>query len=407
MGAITPIGNTVKEFWQSLRAGKSGVERITHFDPSEFKTKIGCEVKDFDPKDYMDPKLARHSDPFTQFGVAACREAIADAGLTDTNYDPERTAAILGVGIGGFLTIQETFADLHNKGPLRISPFAIPKLIPNMVAGRIAMEYSCRGPVYTIASACASSTDAIGHCLEGIRQEHFDVAITGGVEAALIELGVAGFNALHALSTSYNDNPQVASRPFDLNRDGFILGEGAGILVLEDYEHAMNRRAPIYAEVLSGVSTNDAFHITAPHKDGVGVITAMQQALTKANLKASDIDYINAHGTSTKINDAVETASIKKVFGEAAQKVAISSTKSMHGHMIGATGAAEAIACIQAMRESFIPPTINYETPDPDCDLNYTPNVGVERPVEYAMSNSLGFGGHNSVLILKRYSDKN
>ena len=404
MGAITPIGNSIAEFWKNLKAGNSGIEQISHFNPQGFKTTIACEVKGFNPSDYMDKRTVRRHDPFTQYAIAASLEAVHDAQLTDSNHDPHKTAVVLGVGIGGFLTMQISFDELRERGPQRVSPISLPKLIPNIAAAQVAIEHHCLGPVYSIATACASSTDSIGHAARGIRQNLYDIAITGGVEAPIVTLAVAGFNAIQALSTAYNDNPHAASRPFDEKRDGFVMGEGAGVLILEELEHAKGRNATIYGEVIGEAATNDAFHVTAPHSDGAGIISAMRKALQDASITPKDIDYINAHGTSTKINDRVETAAIKKVFGDAAETVAISSTKSVHGHMIGATGAAEAIACIQAMREGFIPPTINYEYPDPECDLDYTPNVGVERPVEYSMSNSLGFGGHNSVLIFKRYS---
>ena len=405
LGGITPIGHTITEFWKNIREGNSGVERIRHFNPEGYKTTIACEVKDFDPANYMDKRLARRHDPFTQYAIAACNEAMGSAKLSDTNYDPERTAVILGVGIGGFLTIQQAFQDLSERGPQRVNPFALPKLIPNIAAAQLAIEHNCLGPVYSIATACASSTDSIAHSMKGIRHGEYDIAITGGVEAPIVTLGVAGFNAIQALSTAYNDNPHAASRPFDSKRDGFVIGEGAVIMILEDLEHAKKRNASIYGEVIGGASTNDAYHVTAPHGEGIGIISAMKKALDDAKIDITDIDYINAHGTSTKINDRVETAAIKKLFGDSANSIAISSTKSVHGHMIGATGAAEAAACLFAIREGFIPPTINYEYPDPECDLNYTPNVGVKRDVKYAMSNSLGFGGHNSVLIIKEYTE--
>ena len=402
MGAITPIGNSVPDMWESVKAGKSGAGPITKFDPSEFATKIAAEVKDFDAKEYMDKKEARKMETFSQFTVAASLEAMKDAKLSEGDYDPDRTGVILGVGIGGFETIESSYKSLFDKGPSRVPPMTIPKLIANIGPANVALMINAHGPVYSIATACSSGTDAIGNSMRWIREGLGDVVITGGVEACITQLGVAGFNVIQALTTR-NDDPEHASRPFDKDRDGFLIGEGAGTLILEELEHAKKRGAPIYAEVVGSGITNDAYHRTAPHPEGTGAITAIRMALKDAGIKPEDVDYINAHGTSTPLNDPTETKVIKEVFGDHAYKLKVSSTKSMHGHLVGAAGAVEAIISALAIRDQYFPATINLDEADPECDLDYVPNRGVEGPINVAVSNSLGFGGHNGIAVLKKY----
>ncbi len=406
MGTVNSLGHNVSDFWQGIRLGKSGVNPITHFDSSEHATKIAAEIKNFDVRDYLDSKEAKKMEPFSHFAVVSANEAWKQAGFKGGDVDPQRVGCILGVGIGGFKTLEQSVHDIIHKGPKRVHPMTIPKLISNIGPGNIAISLNAQGPAYSLATACASGTDAIGHGLRNIQDGITDVVITGGVEATITPLGIAAFNAIHALSTAYNDRPQKASRPFDKDRDGFVMGEGAGILILEDLEHARARGANIHAEVISNGVSTDASHLTAPHPEGRGAILAMNHALRAAGIPPEKIDYVNAHGTSTPINDPTETLAMKKIFGEHAYKLKISSTKSMTGHCIGAAGALEAIICTKAIEDQFCPPTINYETPDPDCDLDYVPNKGVRADIEYAMSNSLGFGGHNSILILRRYSDQ-
>ncbi len=406
LGAVTPIGNNVADFWHNMQNGVSGCAPITRFDATDYKTRIACEVKDFDSSSAIERRERRRLDLFTQFATVAAAEATADSGIDFNATDPERTAVILGIGIGGFLTIEESYGFIHEHGPNRVYPLTIPKLISNIGPAYIAIRYNAHGSVYSVATACASGTDAIGQARQYIRNGIGDIVIAGGTEACITRTGVAGFNALQALSVKYNNDPTRASRPFDAQRDGFVLGEGAGILILESLSHAQARNATIYAEIVGFSSTNDAHHFTSPHPEGRGIIAAMQNSLQDAGISPEEIGYINAHGTSTLINDRIETDSIKKIFGEHAHKLKISSTKSMHGHTIGATGGMEAIVCIKALRHSFVPPTINYENPDPDCDLDYVPNKGIATSLEYAMSNSLGFGGHNGVLVIKRWLEE-
>jgi 3-oxoacyl-[acyl-carrier-protein] synthase II len=403
MGTVNPIGNSLDEFWNSVQGGRSGIGPITKFDVEEYHTKIAAEVKDFDPKNFMDKRDARKMDAFSQFAVAGSVQAMEDAGLKRDSIDPERLGCILGVGIGGFETIESSYWSLFDRGPGRVPPMTIPKLISNIGPGNVAIMYNAQGPVYSLATACSSATDAIGNSMRWIRDGMGDVVITGGVEACITKLGVAGFNMLQALSTKYNDSPERASRPFDKDRDGFVIAEGSGILILEELEHAQKRGAPIYAEVVGSGITCDANHLTAPHPEGRGAIQAMRMALRDAGIEPSEIDYINAHGTSTPVNDPTETRAIKEVFGDHAYKMKVSSTKSMHGHMIGAAGGVEAIACVLAIRDQYYPPTINLEDVDPECDLDYVPNTGVSGSIRYTMSNSLGFGGHNGIVILKAY----
>lgn len=402
LGAITPIGNTVEEFWGNIRNSVCGIGTITRFDPSRLDCRVAAEVKNFEPARHMDAKDARRMALFTQYAVAAAKMAWADAGLDKGGSDPERVAVVLGNGIGGAEIHDEGYKTLFERGPGRLSAMTIPKLISNEAAGNISIALQAKGIAHTINTACASSTDAIGLALDAIRAGRADVVISGGTEAAITEFCVGGFCALKALSTKYNDTPAKASRPFDLNRDGFVMGEGAGILVLEEYEHALRRGARIYAEVAGYGGTGDAHHLTAPHPEGEGAVRAMRLALQDAGLALQEIDYINAHGTSTPLNDPMETKAVKAVFGDHARRLKMSSTKSMTGHLMGAAGAIEAIACVLALRDQFFPPTINQETPDPACDLDSVPNRGVSGPVRAALSTSLGFGGHNGVLAFRK-----
>jgi 3-oxoacyl-[acyl-carrier-protein] synthase II len=402
LGAMSPIGKTIDEVWSNIRNGVSGIGPITRFDTSDFLTKIAGEVKDFNASDYMDRKEARKMDIFSQFAVAASLTALEDAGLDTRGVEPERLAVILGVGVGGFDTTENSYKALFDKGPQRVPPLTIPKLISNEGPANVAILTNAQGPVYAVTTACASGADAMTTAARWIRDGYGQVAISGGVEAVITQMGVAGFNVLQALSTR-NDEPERASRPFDADRDGFVIGEGAGILILEEMEHARARGAQIYAELVGTASTCDAYHRTSPHPDGTGAKKAMQLALDEAGLKPEDIDYINAHGTSTRVNDPVETKVIKDVFGEHAYKLAVSSSKSMHGHMIGAAGGMEAIVSALAIRDQYIPPTINLENPDPECDLDYVPNTGRSATVNAVMSNSLGFGGHNGILVLRKF----
>ncbi|MBT1709337.1 beta-ketoacyl-ACP synthase II [Fulvivirgaceae bacterium PWU5] len=404
LGALTPIGNTLPEFWDGLKNGKSGAAPITRFDASLFKTKFACEVKNFDVTNFMDRKEARKMDPFTQYAMVAVDEAIKDANLPLAELNPNRIGVIWGSGIGGLLTFQEE-VKVYTKGDgtPRFNPFFIPKMIPDLSAGHISIKYGFRGPNYVTVSACASSTNALYDAFTFLRLGKADIIVSGGSEAAVCEAGVGGFNALKALSER-NDSPETASRPYDKNRDGFVLGEGAGALILEEYEHAKKRGAKIYAEVIGGGMSSDAYHITAPHPDGAGIIQVMLNALEDAEITAEQIDYVNTHGTSTPLGDIGEIRAIQKVFGEHAYNLNISSTKSMTGHLLGAAGAIESIACIMAINHSIIPPTINHFEDDPELDpkLNMTFNKAQERPVNIALSNTFGFGGHNFSVLFKK-----
>ncbi|GBD94060.1 3-oxoacyl-[acyl-carrier-protein] synthase 2 [bacterium BMS3Abin05] len=404
MGAITPIGLTVSDFWKSLIEGANGVDYITRFDTSQFTTKFAAEVKDFDPTRYIERKLVRRMDLFTQYGVAAAKEAIEESGLDLKEEDPFRIGVIVGSGIGGLNKYEIEHRKLISNGPQRVSPFLIPMMISNITPGYISMIYGVKGINYAPVSACATAAHAVGLGFREIKFGGSDVIITGGSEAALTHMGVAGFNAMHALSEE-NDHPQKASRPFDGTRNGFVMGEGGAIVVLEALEHAKARGAKILAEVVGVGMTADAYHITAPDPEAEGAVNAMAFAIREAGLQPAEIDYINAHGTSTPHNDRMETKAIKKVFGDDAYRVAISSNKSMIGHMLGAGGAIEFIASVLTIRNGIVPPTINYEHPDPECDLNYTPNKAVKRDVRTAISNSFGFGGHNVTLAVQRYED--
>jgi 3-oxoacyl-[acyl-carrier-protein] synthase II len=405
MGVISPIGNDVPTFWNNIQHGVSGIGPLTKCDTAGLDSRVSAEVKGFDPKNYFEVKEAKRMALFTQYAVAAAKEAWRDAGFEGPSTMPDRTAVILGNGIGGREIDHEAHKTLFEKGAQRISPMAIPKLIINEAAGNISMALNAKGPVLTIVTACASGTDAIGVALDAIRSGRADVVITGGTEAAITQVAIGGFCALGALSTKYNDTPGKACRPFDLNRDGFVMGEGAGVLIIETLEHAQKRGARIHAELAGYGATGDAFHLTAPEPSGDGAARAIRMALQDAGLKPTDIDYFNAHGTSTPINDPMETQAIKLAFGDEARRLKVSSTKSMTGHMIAAAGAVEAIVCVLACRDGFCPPTINYETPDPACDLDYVPNVGVTMPVRAAVSTSLGFGGHNGAVVIKRFDN--
>lgn len=405
LGAITPLGNDVETMWKGIKEGKSGIGPTTKIDITEYPSKIAGEIRDFNPSDYMDKKTARKMALFAQYGVAATIEAMKQAGLDSENIEDDRTSVILGNGIGGFETIENSYRVLFDKGPSRIPPMTIPKIISNEGPGNIAMYYGIHGPTYTVTTACASGTDAIGHSLHAIREGRTDVAITGGTEGCITELGVGGFSVLKALSTQYNDTPEIASRPFDKNRDGFVIAEGAGILILEELEHAKKRGAPILAEVSGYGATSDAYHLTAPDPEGKGAATAMRQALEDGGIKPEEIDYVNAHGTSTPTNDPLESKAIRDVFGSHADTVRVSSSKSMLGHLIGAAGAVETIISIKAMNDSYLPGTLNLEEPDEGCDLNYVYDKGEKGRVRSFISNSLGFGGHNGVIAMKEYKE--
>lgn len=405
MGVITPIGLTVEEYWNNLLAGKSGAGPITYFDASGYDTKFACEVKGFDPLKYMDRKLAQRCDPFTQYALAAAEMAIKDSGLNLDKEDRERIGVIVGSGIGGMWTYHRQQETLwQSNGPHRISPFFIPMMIADIAPGRISMRYGLKGPNYATTSACATSSHSIGDAFILIQRGDADVMITGGAEAAITPMGIGGFNAMKALSTR-NDAPEKASRPFDKQRDGFVMGEGAGILVLEEYGHAVKRGARIYAEIAGIGFTADAHHITEPAPGGEGAVRSMRMAIRDAGLQPEDIQYINTHGTSTPVGDKSETAAIKTVFGEHAYKMAINSTKSMVGHLLGAAGAVEAIATILSVQQNKVHPTINQEEPDPECDLNYIPNKAQEWEIHAAISNTFGFGGHNASLLVKKFQE--
>lgn len=404
LGALTPIGNTLQEYWNGLKNGQSGAAPITKFDTTLFKTKFACELKGFDPANFMDKKDARKLDPFAQYAMVVADEAIKDANLPLPDLDPDRVGVIWGSGIGGLLTFQEEVRSFAaGDGTPRFNPFFIPKMIADLSAGHISIKYGFRGPNYVTVSACASSTNALYDAYTYLKLGKADVIISGGSEAAVCIAGVGGFNALKALSER-NDSPQTASRPYDKDRDGFVLGEGAGGLVLEEYEFAKKRGAKIYGEIIGGGMTSDAYHITAPHPEGLGITKVMEQALAEAGIAPTDVDYINTHGTSTPLGDVGEIKAIQKVFGDHAYKVSISSTKSMTGHLLGAAGAIETIACLLAINEGIIPPTINHFTDDPELDprLDLTFNKAKKRDVRVALSNTFGFGGHNFSIIIKK-----
>lgn len=401
LGVISPVGNTVAEFWQALLAGKSGIAPITRFDATAFHTRFAGEVKNLDLDAFIPKKDQRHLDPFCQYGIIAAREAIRDSGISDSGLDPRRIGIIVGSGVGGLPVLQAQWTICMERGPSRFSPFMIPQMIPNILPGFIAIESGFKGPNYAVVSACATATHSIGAAMDCIRSGRADAMVAGGAEGAVCELGIGGFNAMRALSTR-NDAPEQASRPFDKDRDGFVLSEGAGIVVLEEMEHARARGAHIYCELAGFGATDDAYHITAPDASSEGPAQGMRLAMQDAGISSADVDYINAHGTSTSLNDAGETRAIKMALGETdARRIAISSTKSMTGHMLGAAGGVESVVCALAIQNGTLPPTINYTTPDPDCDLDYVPNTARESRVRACLNNSLGFGGHNATLCFK------
>lgn len=402
LGCVTPVGTGKDDFWVNIKSGVSGIDKITRFDYTNYQTQIAGEVKDFTPEDYISKKELKKMDRFTQFAMVASKLAVADSELDLDSVDKNRMGTVIGTGIGGVETIEAQHKNLLEKGNRRVSPFFIPMMIGNMAAGQVAIEFGAKGLSTNICTACASGTNSVGDAFKIIQRGDADIMIAGGTEAAVTEFAVAGFCNMKAMSTN-NDNPKKASRPFDKDRDGFVMGEGCGILILEELESAIKRNAKIYAEVVGYGMTSDAYHITTPAENGEGAARSMQVAINDAGINPNQIDYINAHGTSTYYNDLYETMAIKSVFGEDAKNVSISSTKSMTGHLLGASGAIEAIVCALAIKENFVPPTINLENPEEEMDLDYTPNKGKERTINYALSNSLGFGGHNATLVFKKY----
>ena len=398
LGLVTPIGNQVDITWNNLINGKSGIDYIKSFDPEGFETKIAAEVKEFNPSEILGRKESKRLDRFAQFACVASKEAVNHSGLDIQNEDATRIGVLIGSGVGGIITITDQHKVMLNRGPKRVSPFLVPMMLGDMASGQVSMMLGAKGPNFSTVSACATGADSIGEAYEMIRRGVIDVAIAGGTEAAVCPIGIAGFNSCMALSTK-NDNPKSASRPFDKERDGFVLGEGAGIVILESEEHASKRNANVIAELLGYGASSDAHHVTQPHPEGEGASRAMQMALSASKTNINEIDYVNAHGTSTPLNDKFETISIKNTFGEHAYKMPISSTKSMTGHLLGAAGAIESVISILVINNSVIPPTINYENPDTDCDLNYVPNQSIESNISKVMTNSLGFGGHNSSLV--------
>ncbi|MCI0470615.1 MAG: beta-ketoacyl-ACP synthase II [Candidatus Aminicenantes bacterium] len=404
LGIISPVGKNVPESWDNIKAGKSGIAKLTRFDAADYYSRIAGEVKNYNPLDYFDRKEVRVYDPFIQFALIAAREAFTDSGLLEMkNLDKERCGAYIASGIGGISTIEKTIHTMMERGPSRISPFFLPAALANLATGQVSIVYGLKGPNLASVTACAASTHSIGESYKIIKLGDADVMAAGGSEYPITPLGIAGFSVIKALSNR-NDEPERASRPFDRDRDGFVTAEGAGVIILEELEHAIKRGARIYAEVEGFGYTGDAYHVTAPDPEADGACRTMRMALREAGIEPGEIDYVNAHGTSTPLNDKIETLAIKKVFGEHAYKLHISSTKSMTGHMLGATGAAEAIFTILAIRDSFIPPTVNYENKDEECDLNYTPNVGIAKEINYALSNSFGFGGTNGSLLFKKFT---
>ncbi|MHB2149584.1 beta-ketoacyl-ACP synthase II [Calditrichota bacterium LG25] len=404
MGVISPVGNNVKETWEALLSGKNGAAPITLFDTSDYETKFACEVKNYDPLEHFDRKELRRLDRFSQFAILAAEEALNDSGMELDKEDRDRIGVIVGSGIGGMLSFEDEHTKLVTRGPRRVSPFFIPNLIIDIAAGHISIKYGLKGPNFATVSACATAAHSIGTAMRTIQYGDAEVMICGGAEAAIVPSGIAGFNAMKAISTR-NEEPQKASRPFDAKRDGFVMGEGGGILILEDLEHARARGAKIYAELVGVGFTADAFHITQPAPGGEGAIRAMKAALKDANLQPTDVQYINAHGTSTYFNDKNETEAIKSVFGDYAYELVVSSTKSMTGHLLGASGVLELIATSLTVQQNKVHPTVNYEFPDPACDLNYVPNTPIEKEVNAALSNSFGFGGHNVTLCVKKFME--
>ena len=401
LGVVSPVGSKLKTFWENITAGKSGVSKISRFDISDFPVQIAAEVKDFDPLEYFDKKEARRTDLFIQYAMGAAVQAVENAELDTDKVDPERVGVLIGSGIGGIRTIEEQYDVLLNKGPKRVSPYCVPMEIINMASGLVSIRFGFKGPNISVVTACATGTHAIGEAYRTIQYGDADVMVAGGAESAITPLSIAGFAAARALSTR-NDEPEKASRPFEKNRDGFVMGEGAGIVILEEYEHAKKRGAPILAEIVGYGTSGDAYHMTAPAPNGEGAARAIRNALRDAKISPDTIDYINAHGTSTKFNDLYETLAIKSVFGDHAYKLKVSSIKSMIGHLLGAAGGVEVVASVLTLQTGVIPPTINYEEPDPECDLDYVPNEAIEMNVNYILKNSFGFGGTNACLVLKR-----
>ena len=401
IGAVTPIGKGLDNFWEGIKLGKCGVDEISSFDTSDFSVKLAAEVKDFNPKDYMDRKEAKRMDRYCQFAMASSKMAIEDSQLDIENIDNEKFGVIIGSGVGGIETIETQMERLLTKGPGKVSPFFIPMLISNMASGLVAIKYQAKGINMAVVTACASGANAIGESFRKIQSGQCNLMLTGGAEASVTPATVAGFSAMTALCSATDKNR--ASIPFDKERSGFVMGEGSGMLLLEDYEHALSRGAKIYGEIAGYGATCDAYHITSPEPNGLGAKGSMDMAIKEAGISKDDVDYINAHGTSTPYNDKFETLAIKNLFGDAAYNIPVSSTKSMTGHLIGGAGAIEAIVSIMAIKEGFIPPTINYKNPDPDCDLDYVANKGINKEISYVLSNSLGFGGHNTTLLFKKF----
>jgi len=402
LGVVSPLGCDLARFWERITKGESGIGPITKFDASGMETRIAGEVRELDLDAFVDRKEQRRMDPYAHYAMAAAKMAMADSGLDPSREDPTRAGVIVGSGVGGLWTLQTQHKQLLDKGPSRVSPFMIPMMISNMASGLIAIAYNLKGPNYGIVSACASAAHCIGDAIRQIKMGEADIMVAGGAEAAICALGISGFAIMKAMSTR-NDEPTKASRPFDLHRDGFVMGEGAAILILEELEHARKRGARIYCEAVEIGATCDAFHMTAPPDDGEGAARAMAAALRRAGIQPEEVDYINAHGTSTPLNDRCETAAIKTVFGEHARRLMVSSTKSMTGHLLGAAGGIESVVCALAIRHGVVPPTINYETPDPACDLDYVPNQAREVPIRVALNNAFGFGGHNACLVFRKY----
>lgn len=403
IGTVTSYGDGVESFWDNILAGKSGIDTVQSFDITDYPSKVGAEALHFNAGEYMDPKEARRNDRYTQFAVAASRLALKDAGVDPTTVDADRFGVLIGSGIGGMITIQTQSRRLYEGGPRKVSPFMIPSLIANIASGVVAIEVGARGPNYGIVSACASGTHSIGEAFKMLRDSDADIMLAGGSEAAVTELGYAGFCSMRAMSTSYNDAPQTASRPFDKGRDGFIMGEGSGVLVMETLEHAQARGASIICEIAGYGATCDAYHITSPDPEGKALGAAITKVIKQAGLQPEDVSYINAHGTSTPYNDKFETGAIKKALGDHAYKIPVSSTKGMTGHLLGAAGGIESAVCALAIRDGKVPPTINYTDPDPDCDLDCVPNEARDAEVNVAICNNLGFGGHNATLLFKKF----
>jgi len=403
MGAVTPLGCSVEKFWDGLKNGECGIDYITKFDASGFKAKIAAEVKEFDPEQFVEKKDLKRNDMYSIYGIAAAVQAFEDSGLDISKENADKVGVIVGSGIGGLGTIQDNVEKLCEKGPNKVAPLFIPMAISNMAAGLIAIRLGAKGLCQNIVTACASGTNCIGDAFRNIKHGYLDACISGGTEASITEIGIAGFSNMKALST--NENPKDGCKPFDKNRNGFVMGEGAGILILEELEHAKQRNAKIYAEIVGYGATGDAYHMTSPHPDGEGAYKAIKLAMEEAGITPKEVGYINAHGTSTGPNDSGETKAVKFALGEEAYHTPISSTKSMTGHLLGAAGAIEAIACVKALEEGFLPPTINYKEKDDECDLDYIPNIGRAADITYALSNSLGFGGHNAVICLKKWND--